>query len=246
VIDLIAEKAYEYKDYTDKELKEVPVPEDMKDQVAKYRQELIEKAVEIEDELMEKYLSGEELTEQEVKRAVRKSVLTGKFYPILGGDGRGVIVETILDAVTDFLPSPIEVSAPMGEDPKTGEEVKVESTDDGSFAALAFKIAADPFVGKLAFFRVYRGKLESGSYILNVTTGTKERIGRILRMHANFREEVKEVFAGEIAAAVGLKGTTTGDTLSDPNHPFFWKILFSLNLSSKLLSSRKQKPIRKR
>ncbi|MFA5584884.1 MAG: elongation factor G, partial [Bacteriovoracaceae bacterium] len=219
IIDLVTLKAYQYKDFKDKDLEEIEIPEDMKEKVDQYRRELIEKVVEIEDELMEKYLNGEELSTVELIRAIRKSVLSGQFYPILGGDGRGVIVETILDAVVDYLPSPVEVPATMGEDPKTEEKVEVESTDDGPFAALAFKIAADPFVGKLAFFRVYRGKLESGSYVLNPGNGTKERIGRILRMHANFREEVKEIYAGEIAAAVGLKATTTGDTLCAVNHP---------------------------
>ncbi len=215
VIDLVTQKAYQYKAYTDKKLEETEVPADMQDKVKKYREELLEKVVEIDDALMEKYLGGEEISESEFKDAIRKSVLTGKFYPVLGGDGRGVIVETILDAVVDYLPAPTEVPPAKGEDAKSGDEVVIEPKDDAPLAALVFKIATDPFVGKLAFFRVYRGVLTSGSYVLNATTGSKERIGRILKMHANSREEVKEVYAGEIAAAVGLKGTTTGDTICD-------------------------------
>ncbi len=215
VVDIVTQKAYQYKDYKDKKLEKTEIPSDMIEKVAKYREELLEKVVEIDDALMEKYLGGEEITEKEFKTAIRKSVLTGKFYPIMGGDGRGVIVETILDAVVDYLPAPTEVPPAKGEDPKTGEEIEIEPKDDAPLAALVFKIATDPFVGKLAFFRIYRGKLTSGSYIMNATTNSKERIGRILKMHANTREEVKEVYAGEIAAAVGLKGTTTGDTICD-------------------------------
>ena len=215
VIDLVTQKAYQYKNYTDKKLEETEIPVDMQDKVKNYREELLEKVVEIDDALMEKYLSGEEISVSEFKDAIRKSVLTGKFYPVLGGDGRGVIVETILDAVVDYLPAPTEVPPAKGEDAKSGDEVVIEPKDDAPLAALVFKIATDPFVGKLAFFRVYRGVLTSGSYVLNATTGSKERIGRILKMHANSREEVKEVYAGEIAAAVGLKGTTTGDTICD-------------------------------
>ncbi|RJO60055.1 elongation factor G [candidate division WS5 bacterium] len=215
VVDLVTQKAYQYQDYKDKKLEETEIPSDMADKVAKYREELLEKVVEIDDALMEKYLGGEEISVDEFKSAIRKSVLTGKFYPIMGGDGRGVIVETILDAVVDYLPAPTEVPPAKGEDPKTEEEVTIEPKDDAPLAALVFKIATDPFVGKLAFFRVYRGTLTSGSYVMNATTGSKERIGRILKMHANTREEVKEVYAGEIAAAVGLKGTTTGDTICD-------------------------------
>ncbi|HEX7259782.1 MAG TPA: elongation factor G [Candidatus Saccharimonadia bacterium] len=219
IIDLVAMKAYTYKDYTDKELTETDVPDDMKDKAAEYRQELIEAAVEADDVLFEKYLEGTELTVDEIKGAIRKSVLSGTFYVVSGGDGRGVIVEKLLDAVVDYLPSPLDVPPLVGVDPKTGEDIVRKPSDDEPFSALAFKIAADPFVGKLAFFRVYSGSLESGSYVLNSSTGQKERIGRILRMHANSREEVQKVYAGEIAAAVGLKGTTTGHTLSDEKQP---------------------------
>ncbi len=220
IIDLITMKAYTYTEYTDKELIEGEIPADMQEKAKEYREKLIEAAVEHDDALMEKYLEGTELTADEIASAVRKAVLSGKFFAVSGGDGRGVIVEKLLDAVVDYLPSPLDVPAIKGHDPKDeAKEITMEASDEAPFAALAFKIAADPFVGKLTFFRVYSGVLSSGSYILNVTTGEKERLGRILRMHANSREEVKEVYAGEIAAAVGLKKTTTGDTLCDPAHP---------------------------
>nr|MDP9212323.1 elongation factor G [bacterium] len=223
VVDLVKMKSYTYKDYKDKTLTEGDVPDYMKEKAATYREQLVEAAVEADDELMEKYLDSGELTEEELKRAIRKGVLSGKLYPVLGGDGRGVIVETLLDAVTDYLPSPLDVPAIQGHDPKDPDNdeklIERKASDDEPFAALAFKIATDPFVGTLAFFRVYSGTLQAGSYVLNTTTGNKERLGRILRMHANTREEVKEVFSGEIAAAVGLKKTTTGDTLCDPDKP---------------------------
>lgn len=219
IVDLVEMKAFTYKDYTDKTLTEVPIPEDMKEKAEKYRNHLIEAAVEIDDAMMEKYLDGHELTEAELKTLIRKSVLSGKFYAVSGGDGRGVIVEKLLDAVVDYLPSPLDVPPVHGIEPKSGDDVERKASDDEPFAALAFKIATDPFVGKLVFFRVYSGTLESGSYVLNSSTGQKERVGRILRMHANSREEVQKVYAGEIAAAVGLKGTTTGNTLSDVAKP---------------------------
>ncbi len=218
-VDLVSMKAYTYKEYHDKELVETEIPADMLEKCQKYREELLEKAVEADEALMEKYLGGEELTVEELKSAIHKSVLSAEFFPVMGGDGRGVIVETMLDAVVDFLPNPLEVPAVAGTDPKSGEEVERKASDDESFAALAFKIATDPFVGKLCFFRVYSGTLKAGSYVLNATTGEKERLGRIVRLHANHREDVDEVYAGEIAAAVGFKGTTTGDTLCDPAHP---------------------------
>jgi elongation factor G len=219
VVDLVTRKAYVYEHYTDKKLQEIEMPAEMKESVEKYRKELLEKVIEADDNLMLKYLEGGEISEEEFKLAIRKSVLKGNFYPVLGGDGRGVIVETLLDAIVDYLPSPLDLPPAKGVNPKSGEEVEVESSDSGPFTALAFKVAADPFVGKLIFFRVYRGHLPAGSYVLNTRTGNKERLGRIVRMHANHREDVEEVFAGEIAAAVGLKDTKTGDTLCDPNHP---------------------------
>jgi elongation factor G len=219
MVDLIEMKAYQYKDYTDHELTEIPIPEDMREKAENYRHHLIEAAVESDDAVMEKYLEGEELTVDEIKLAVRKSVLSGQFFAVSGGDGRGVIVEKLLDAVTDFLPNPLDIGSVWGTDPKTGEQIERKPSDSEPFAGLVFKIATDPFIGKLAFFRVYSGTLKAGSYVLNATTGEKERIGRLVQLHANSREEVAEVYAGEIAAAVGLKGTTTGHTISDPDKP---------------------------
>ncbi|MFA6082059.1 MAG: elongation factor G [Patescibacteria group bacterium] len=218
VVDVVARKAYTYKDYTDHELVETEIPSSMVDEVEKYRTELLEKAVEADDTAMEKYLNGEELTDDELKTAIRKSVIKGDFYPVMGGDGRGVIVETLLDAVVAYLPSPHDVAQVKGVDLKTDADIEVKTDDNGSFVGLAFKVAADPFVGKLIFFRVYRGILKSGSYVVNTTNGEKERIGRIVRLHANHREDVNEVYSGDIAAAVGLKATRTGDTLCDSDN----------------------------
>ena len=219
VIDLVSMKAYTYKDYTDKGLTEIEIPEELNEKVKKYREELIEKVVEYDDEIMEKYLNGEKINDEDLKNLIRKATLTGNFFPIMGGDGRGVIVWTLLDAIVEYLPSPIEVPPAKAVMMKTGEEIEIKANDEEAFAALAFKVAADPFVGRLIFFRVYRGVLKKGSYVLNSTTNNKERIGRIVRLHANHREEVDEVYAGEIAAAVGLSNTTTGDTICDPETP---------------------------
>ncbi len=220
VVDLVSMKAYAYSDYKDKKLTESEVPADMKEKCEKYRAELLEKAVEVDDELMEKYLGGSEITETEFKKAIRKATLSGNLYPVLGGDGRGVIVETMLDATVEYLPSPIDIPPVEGTKPDNEEVKEIRKADDSEpFAALAFKVAADPFVGKLIFFRVYAGTIKAGSYILNTRTSEKERLGRIVRLHANHREDVDEVYAGEIAAAVGLKNTITGDTICDPAKP---------------------------
>jgi elongation factor G len=221
VIDLINMKSYTYKEFTDHELIEGEVPEDMLEKANRYRSLLIENAVTEDEAILEKYFEvGEEgLSEAEIKQAIRSAVLSGKFYAVTGGDGRGVIVEKLLDAVNDFLPSPLDIGSTWGENPKNGEEVERKPDPSEPFSALAFKIATDPFVGKLAFFRVYSGKVTAGSYILNSSTGEKERVGRIVRMQADKREDVTEVEAGDIAAIVGLKGTTTGNTLSDQTQP---------------------------
>jgi elongation factor G len=221
VVDLINMKSYTYKEFTDHELIEGEVPEDMLEKAKKYRSLLIENAVTEDEVILEKYFDvGEEgLSETEIKQAIRAAVLSGKFYAVSGGDGRGVIVEKLLDSINDFLPSSLDRGSTWGENPKTGEEVERKPDPAEPFAALAFKIATDPFVGKLAFFRVYSGKVTAGSYILNSSTGEKERVGRIVRMHADKREDVTEVEAGDIAAIVGLKGTTTGNTLCDQNNP---------------------------
>jgi elongation factor G len=215
VIDLVKMKTYTYKEYTDKELVEGEIPEDMKEKAEKYRHELIEKAVESDEGLMEKYLDGNEISETELVTAIRKATLALDMFPVLGGDGRGVVVETFLDAVSNYLPSPIDIGKVEGEDPNTGETIERKFSDDEPLSALAFKIANDPFVGTLTFVRVYSGVMKSGSYVMNATNSKKERIGRIVRMHANDREEIQEIYAGEIAAVVGLKDTRTGDTLSD-------------------------------
>ncbi|MGZ6005674.1 MAG: elongation factor G, partial [Candidatus Saccharimonadales bacterium] len=221
IVDLISQKAYTYKEFTDHELVEGDVPADMADQVKKYRSLLIENAVAEDEKMLEKYFDvGEDgLSEEDIRAAIRTAVLTGKFYAVTGGDGRGVIVEKLLDAVNDFLPSPLDRGSTWGTHPKTGDEIERKPTESDPFAGLAFKIATDPFVGKLAFFRVYSGKITAGSYILNSSTGEKERVGRIVRMQADKREDVTEVGAGDIAAIVGLKGTTTGNTLCDVNNP---------------------------
>ncbi len=221
VVDLINMKAYTYKEFTDHELIESEIPADMMDEVKRYRSLLIENAVAEDETMLEKYLEeGEEgFTIEDIKHAIRYATLTGAFYPVTGGDGRGVIVEKVLDAVTELLPSPEERGSNWGTHPKTGEEIERKPSEEEPFAGLAFKIATDPFVGKLAYFRVYSGKLQSGSYVLNSSTGQKERVGRIVRMQADKREEVPEVSAGDIAAIVGLKGTTTGNTLCDQNNP---------------------------
>ena len=221
VVDLIDMKAYTYGDYTDKALIQSDIPADMLEKAKNARSLLVEAAVEAEDELFERFLEqGEEsITEEELKRALRTRVLAGDFYLVTGGDGRGVIVEKVLDLVADYLPSPLDVDAIWGKNPKTGDEVERKPADSEPLAALAFKIATDPFVGKLIFIRVYSGVLKSGSYVLNTTTGEKERVGRIVRMHADKREDIDQVAAGDIAAVVGLKNTFTGATLSDPAHP---------------------------
>jgi elongation factor G len=219
VVDLVQMKAYTYKEYTDKEFTVGEIPDDLKEKAAKYRHELMEKVVEFDDQLMEKYLAGTELTEEELMLAIRKATRSGEFYPVFGGDGRGIIVRTLLDGVTNFLPSPLDKGPVKGTNPKTGTEETRNPSDDEPFTALAFKIATDPFVGRLVFFRVYAGKLEAGSYVLNARTGNRERVGRMVRMRADERDEVKEVYAGDICALVGPKDTITADTLCAENAP---------------------------
>ncbi|TSC95273.1 MAG: elongation factor G [Candidatus Berkelbacteria bacterium Athens1014_28] len=222
VADLLLRKAYIWSsDDLGKTYKTSDIPENLKDEVEKWRADLIEKIVETNDELLEKYLAGVEPSIEELKSAIRKATISGKIYPVFAGTAlKNKGIQTLLDAVVEYLPSPLEIPAPKAKVAGSDEEIELNPSDDGPFCALAFKIAADPFVGKLTFFRVYSGKLSSGSYILNTRSGEKERIGRILRMHANHREEVSEVYSGEIAAAVGLKATVTGDTLCDPSKKF--------------------------
>ena len=221
VVDLVAMKAYTYKEFSDHELVESPIPEDMMEKVKRYRSLLIENAVAEDEKMLEKYFEvGEEgLSEDEIKQAIRSATLAGDFYPVTGGDGRGVIVEKVLDLVVDVLPSPLDRGATWGTHPKSGDEIERKPDVAQPLAGLAFKITTDPFVGKLAYFRVYSGKLTAGSYVLNSSTGEKERVGRIVRMQADKREDVTEAEAGDIVAIVGLKGTTTGHSLSDPTNP---------------------------
>ncbi|MBQ6486303.1 elongation factor G [Candidatus Saccharibacteria bacterium] len=223
VVDLIDMKAYTYKDYADHELTVSEIPADMAEKAKNYRSMLVEEAVQADEALMEKYFSeGEEsISVDELKAALRKRVLDGDFFLVTGGDGRGVIVEKVLDLMTDYLPSPLDrdQGQTVGTDPKTGDNVVRKADNKEPLTALAFKIATDPFVGKLIFIRVYAGVLKSGSYVLNATTGNKERVGRIVRMFADKRDDIDEVTAGDIAAVVGLKDTVTGTTLCDPAHP---------------------------
>ncbi|OGY84234.1 MAG: translation elongation factor G [Candidatus Kerfeldbacteria bacterium RIFCSPHIGHO2_12_FULL_48_17] len=221
VIDLITMKAYYYKDDLGKEIEEKEVPADMKAKAEKYRNQLIEAVVENDDAAMSKYLEGQEISEVEIKKHLRAGTIASKIVPVLTGSAlKNKGVQKLLDAVTEYLPSPLDVPPIKATDPDDETKVlTIETADDKPLTALAFKIATDPFVGKLAFIRIYGGKMEAGSYVLNTTNGKKERISRLVRLHANHREEVKEAYAGDIIAAVGLKNTITGDTLCDPEHP---------------------------
>ncbi|EKN65170.1 translation elongation factor 2 (EF-2/EF-G) [Schinkia azotoformans MEV2011] len=216
IIDLIEMKATMYGNDLGTDITVADIPEDMKDLAEEYRGKLIEAAAELDEELMMKYLEGEELTNDEIKAAIRKGTLSVEFYPVLCGTAfKNKGVQLMLDAVIDYLPAPIDIPSIKGTLPDTEEETERHASDDEPFSALAFKIMTDPYVGKLTFFRVYSGILNSGSYVINSTKGKRERVGRILQMHANHREEIPQVYAGDIAAAVGLKDTTTGDTLCD-------------------------------
>ncbi|MCD6109159.1 elongation factor G [bacterium] len=220
VIDLLEQKAYKFEGHYGENIVEIEIPEDMKGKVEEYRNILIEKAAECDDNLMEKYLEGGDYTIDEVKVAIRKGTIDNAMYPVLCGTAlQNKGIQLMLDAVREYLPSPLDIPPIKGTNPKTEEEEVREADENKPFAALAFKIATDPYVGKLCFFRVYSGKLTAGSYVYNSTTGQKERIGRILQMHANHREEIKEVHAGDIAATVGLKNTMTGNTLCEEGHP---------------------------
>src|SRR3989339_939609 len=220
IIDLLRRKAVVYLDELGQKWEETEVPDDMKDKVEDYRHKLVEAIAEHDDTLLHLYLEGKEIPIEDLKRVMRKACIANKLVPVFCGSAlKNKGVQFMLDAVVDYLPSPLDVPPLTGHDPKTDEILERKPSDSEPFTALAFKIATDPFVGKLAFFRVYSGTLKSGSYVLNASTGEKERISRIVRLHANSREDVAEVFAGEIAAAVGLKDTTTGDTLCDDAHP---------------------------
>ena len=219
IIDLVEMKAEIYKDELGQEFEITEIPDDMKELANEWREKLVESVAECDEELMMKFLEGEELTVKEMKDTIRKQTIACEMVPMLCGSAyRNKGVQMMLDAVVDYMPSPVDIPPIKGVNPDTGEEDVRHADDNEPFSALAFKIMADPFVGKLAFFRVYSGTLDSGSYIYNSTKGKKGRIGRILQMHANKREEIDKVYSGDIAAAVGLKDTTTGDTLCDEKH----------------------------
>ena len=216
IIDLIKMKAEIYTNDLGTDIQETDIPEDLQDLAEEWREKLVEAVAETDEELMERYLEGDEISEAELKAAIRKATCAVEFYPVLCGSAfKNKGVQLMLDAVVDYLPSPLDVPSIKGVDPNTDQEVERHSSDEEPFSALAFKVMTDPFVGRLTFFRVYSGTLQSGSYVKNSTKGKRERVGRILQMHANSRQEIPEVFSGDIAAAVGLKDTTTGDTLCD-------------------------------
>ena len=234
IIDLVTMTAYQYiEGNPDENTNTIPIPQDLQDDAEIYREELISTVADYDDELMETYLEGQEISVELLKRAIRKATLSVEFFPVLCGTAfKNKGIRKVIDAVIDYLPSPEDVEAIKGTD-DNGNEVVVSYEDDAPFAALAFKVMTDPYVGKLTFFRVYSGTLESGTYVYNSTRGKRERIGRILLMHANNRTEIKEVHAGDIAAAVGLKDTTTGDTLCDEKAPI---ILESMNFPDPVIS----------
>jgi len=228
LVDLLREKAFEFQGEHGERIVEIPVPEDMKPEVEIYRRELIEAIVDADSGLMDRYLKGETIELPELQKVLRKATIENKVVPVLCGSAlKNKGVQFVLDAVVEYLPSPLDLPPVKGIDPKTEAELIRRPSDDEPFTALAFKIATDPYVGTLTYFRNYSGVLRRGSYILNVTKGNQERIGRVMRIHANQREEVEEVYAGEIAALVGLKNTSTGDTLSSPESPLILeKIIF--------------------
>ncbi len=221
VIDLVEMKADLYdEDQLGTEWDTVDVPDQYKEEAEKRRTEMIEQLADIDDDIMEKYLGGEEISKEEIKAAIRKGTLNLELFPVLAGSAfKNKGVQMMLDAVVDYLPSPLDVKPYNAINPENDEAVELTAGDDKPFAALAFKVATDPFVGRLTYIRVYTGTLESGSYVLNSTKDKRERVGRLLQMHSNHRQEIPEVFSGDIAAAIGLKNTTTGDSLTDPDHP---------------------------
>ncbi len=221
VIDLLTRQAYQFKGDFGEKVEEIEIPEDLKEAVEKLRSELVEKAVENDEVIMEKYLNGEEISLADLKKCIRQGVINNQLYPVMTGTAlQNIGVQLVLDAINDYLPSPLEVPAIEASDVKDEEKkYPIKADDSQSFVGLAFKVATDPFVGKLCFVRVYQGVLKSGSYIINASTGKKERVGRLVRMHANAREEIKEIYSGDIAAIIGLKDTTTGNTLCAEESP---------------------------
>ncbi len=234
IVDLFTRRARIYLDEMGKESKEEDIPDNMKEETEKHRHKLVEAIVENDNRLMEQYLEGKEISVEELKKSLRQAVIKGKLIPVLCGSAlRNKGIQLLLDAICFYLPSPLDVPPAKGKSPKTEEEIIRKADEKEPFAALAFKIATDPYVGRLCYFRVYSGALLTGSYVLNTSTNNKERIGRIVRMHANHREEVEQVSAGDIAAIVGIKNTSTGDTLCDPNQPI---ILESISFPEPVVS----------
>lgn len=220
IIDIVDQKAYTFEGAKGEKVVEIPIPEDMLPKVADYRAKLMEKVAETNDDLLDEYLTNGEISTAQIKTGLRKATVAGKLYPVLCGTAlQNMGVQLVLDAVHDYLPCPLDVAEIKGTNPDTEQEEIRKADSNAPFSALAFKVATDPFVGKLCFFRVYSGKLDAGSYVLNTTTGDKERIGRLVQLHANSREEIKQVEAGDIAAAIGLRNTFTGHTLCDPAKP---------------------------
>jgi len=220
VIDLVSKKAYSFQGEHGEKMEEMPIPADMEAKVIEYRSQLMERVAECDDDLLDVYLANDALTEAELMKGIRKGTIVGKLFPVLCGSSlKNMGVQLMLDAVVAYLPSPLDIPAAKGTDPKDDSVVERKADNNEPLAALAFKIATDPFVGKLTFIRVYSGVLKSGSYVINSTSDQKERIGRLVKMHANTREEIEKVEAGDIAAVIGLKKTRTGDTLCDEGHP---------------------------
>ena len=236
IVDLLTSKSYRFDGDNGERLIEGEIPDNMKVQAAKARETLVEKIAETDDKLAEKFLEGQELTLPELKKALRQATLKGDLIPVLCGSAlKNKGVQLVLDAVVDYLPSPLDLPPVSGHDPKTEAEIKREAKDDAPFSALVFKIATDPYVGSLAYFRVYSGTLKKGSYVLNSSKNSQERVGRILQMHANHREELDEVMTGDIGALVGMKDTTTGDTVCDADHPI---ILEKITFPEPVISER--------
>ncbi|MDE2096001.1 MAG: elongation factor G [Patescibacteria group bacterium] len=238
IVDLLTNKSYRFEGDNGERLIEGEIPDNMKAQAAKARETLVEKIAETDDQLAEKFLEGRELTLPELKKALRQATLKGGLIPVMCGSAlKNKGVQLVLDAVIDYLPSPLDLPPVSGHDPKTEAEIKREAKDDAPFSALVFKIATDPYVGSLAYFRVYSGTLKKGSYVLNSSKNSQERVGRILQMHANHREELDEVMTGDIGALVGMKDTTTGDTVCDADHPIILeKIIFPEPVISERIS----------
>lgn len=222
-IDLISMTAYKYKGIEDNELKEIDIPVEFKGQAKKYREKLIESVAEVDENILEKFLEGKDISEDELKKAIRKGVIAGEFFPIMGGDSRTVSVQLILNAIVDYLPSPLDLPPAKGFNPQTKKEEERKPEKKEPFSALLFKIQTDPHVGKLAYLRIYSGSLEGSSKVYNATRNLTERIGRLLLMHADNREGIDEGYAGEIVAAIGLKNSATGDTLCDHNNPIVYE-----------------------